>query len=232
MQIYHYHQASQEFLSASQADESPLEPGVFLIPANATAVQPPAHNQGQASVFNGSSWSIVDDYRGTIYYLLDGSRYEITELGIAPPVASSPAPPPPTFEEQKLTLLSAVNRERSKRWRAGFPVLIGGVTKWFHSDEFSLTQHLGLKDKARDLLAAGGVMTDDISIAGQPVSWSTMDGSQVQITAQVAFDIVAAGALNQALIFAASQAHEAAINAATNLDNYDALTGWPSVFGD
>lgn len=132
--------------------------------------------------------------------------------------------------DQRIKLLGTVDSERSRRWRSGFPVLINGVTHWFHSDEFSLTQHLGLKDKARDLIAAGGVMSDNITIGGQPVAWSTMDGSQVTITAQIAFDMVAAAAVQQALIFSASEAHRVAIANTQNPANYDVLTGWPPSF--
>jgi len=230
MQIYHYSSVTHEFFTTSQADESPLEQGVFLIPSDATSVQPPSTGINQAAIFNGSAWLIVNDFRGTVYYMPDGSRHEITVLDSVPPLESSPNPPPPSLEQQQTTLLNAINSERGWRWRAGFPVQVGGVTKWFHSDEFSLTQHLGLKDKARDVLAAGGALSDSITIAGQPVYWSTMDGSQVAITAQVAFDLVAGAALQQALVFLSSQAHEVAINAAEDLSDYDVLANWPAVF--
>ncbi|WP_438452206.1 DUF4376 domain-containing protein, partial [Listeria monocytogenes] len=75
-------------------------------------------------------------------------------------------------------------------------------TLWFHSDADSRIQHLGLKDKARDLIAAGGAMTDNLSILGQPVKWKTMDGSFATITAQLAFDIVAAAGDLDARLFA------------------------------
>ncbi|QSA99542.1 MULTISPECIES: DUF4376 domain-containing protein [unclassified Methylomonas] len=129
-------------------------------------------------------------------------------------------------------LFASVDIERARLWRSGFPVQIGGVAKWFHSDEFSLTQHLGLKDKARDVLSAGGTMNDDITIGGQPVQWSTMDGSSVTITVQVAFDLVSSAGLQQAMVFAASQAHKAAIQTAADLSNYDVLSNWPAVFGE
>lgn len=129
-------------------------------------------------------------------------------------------------------LNSFVDAELSRRWRSGFPIIIDGVTKWFHSDEFSLAQHLGLKDNARDLLAAGGAVTDNITIDGQPVVWSTMDGSQVSITIQVAFNLVTAAGKRQVLIFAASEAHRVAIASSQDPASYDALSGWPSMFGD
>lgn len=39
--IYHYHPVHFTYMGSSPADESPLEPGVYLIPAYATMVTPP-----------------------------------------------------------------------------------------------------------------------------------------------------------------------------------------------
>lgn len=45
----------------TDAFESPLEPGIFLIPANATKVEPPAFNSvAQICTFNGSDWTITN----------------------------------------------------------------------------------------------------------------------------------------------------------------------------
>ena len=59
MEIYHYdHQ--QIFIGTGTADESPLEPGVFLIPANATSVAVPTLTDQQQAVWNGTSWDVED----------------------------------------------------------------------------------------------------------------------------------------------------------------------------
>ena len=59
MEIYHYdHQ--QIFIGTGTADESPLEPGVFLIPANATSVAVPTLTDQQQAVWNGASWDVED----------------------------------------------------------------------------------------------------------------------------------------------------------------------------
>lgn len=56
MQIYHYHPESLEYVGEGVADESPLEPGVWLIPANATSVQPPDSCEGFRRLFCGGEW--------------------------------------------------------------------------------------------------------------------------------------------------------------------------------
>jgi len=58
MKIYHYHPETGEYLGQGVADESPLEPGVWLIPAHATTQQPPKPGEGQRVVRAGDSWSI------------------------------------------------------------------------------------------------------------------------------------------------------------------------------
>lgn len=56
MKIHHYHPETLEYLGEGQADESPLEPGVFLIPAHATPLAPPAAVAGKVRVFKDGAW--------------------------------------------------------------------------------------------------------------------------------------------------------------------------------
>lgn len=57
-QIYHYDQQSCFFCCTGEADPSPLENGVWLVPANATTVEPPVIPEGMAARWNGDSWSL------------------------------------------------------------------------------------------------------------------------------------------------------------------------------
>lgn len=73
--IYNYN-ATGEYTGESLADESPLEPGVFLIPAYATTIAPPAAGANQAAVFDeaANAWQLVPDFRGAqLYSTSDGS---------------------------------------------------------------------------------------------------------------------------------------------------------------
>lgn len=60
MIIYHYHPDTGALLGSREADESPLEPGVFLMPAFSTDVTPPAPVDGKYRIFSGESWSYAD----------------------------------------------------------------------------------------------------------------------------------------------------------------------------
>jgi hypothetical protein len=58
MNIYHYIADTGIFYSEGVADESPLEPGVFLIPAHATTVAPPEVTELEVAVFRDGGWSV------------------------------------------------------------------------------------------------------------------------------------------------------------------------------
>lgn len=64
MKIYHYHETTGEFLGADTADSSPLEPGVFLIPRNATQTQPPETGPDEVAVWREGAWEKQEDHRG------------------------------------------------------------------------------------------------------------------------------------------------------------------------
>lgn len=135
--------------------------------------------------------------------------------------------PQPDAEQIKQARWEAIKTKRDRLKSGGFRV----GTLWFHSDADSRIQHLGLKDKARDLIASGGAMADNLTILGQPVRWKTMDGSFATVTAQLAFDIVAAAGDLDARLFAVADTHRAAMEAAADPSAYDFSASWPETFG-
>lgn len=56
MRIHHYHPETGLYLGSSEADESPLEPGVWLIPANATTAEPPPVVPGTTRHYAAGGW--------------------------------------------------------------------------------------------------------------------------------------------------------------------------------
>ncbi|MEG0923293.1 MAG: hypothetical protein RSG22_18030 [Comamonas sp.] len=59
-QIHHYSEETGEYLGTSDGFESPLESGVFLIPAYATDIDLPEFVPGKALVFKDGAWTLVD----------------------------------------------------------------------------------------------------------------------------------------------------------------------------
>lgn len=58
MNIFHFHRDSGLYIGSDTADESPLEPGVFLIPAYATNKKPPAFGLDEQAFFINDAWVI------------------------------------------------------------------------------------------------------------------------------------------------------------------------------
>ncbi|KAA8734909.1 phage tail protein [Acinetobacter qingfengensis] len=57
--VYQYNYAGL-YTGTTEADESPLEPGVFLLPANSTEIHPPkAWPEDQWPRFDGQSWQLI-----------------------------------------------------------------------------------------------------------------------------------------------------------------------------
>lgn len=70
MKIYNYDDHGF-FVGIDDADESPLEPGVFLIPAAATTLNPPITGDKERAVFNGEQWNVLADHTSDIACEID-----------------------------------------------------------------------------------------------------------------------------------------------------------------
>lgn len=102
MKIYHYHPEHNYFISEDLADPSPLEPGVWLIPAHATSVEPPSTNDGEVAIFDGTSWSVIEDKRG-VYYNYEFPEPEVNNNPHVAPLNATREVPPEVGENQYLT---------------------------------------------------------------------------------------------------------------------------------
>lgn len=109
----------------------------------------------------------------------------------------------------------------------------GGVfvdSFWIHTDDPSRIQWLGIKDTARDNIAAGGKMTDLIKIMGQTLLWKTLDNQFVPVTNQLAFDVVQATKNLDAILFSQAETKRAQINMMSDPTSLDTTKGWNKTY--
>lgn len=57
---YMFHPATKVFMGTVGIQESPLEPGVWLLPPNVTMVSPPAVPEGKTIIWLNNAWTISD----------------------------------------------------------------------------------------------------------------------------------------------------------------------------
>ena len=108
--VYNYDPRTRIYTGASQADESPLEPGVFLIPAHATSQPPPGWIKAEGAAIphdayaalmagklarydaDKGEWECIDDVRGT-WYSADGQPVDVRDLEADVSQLTREAPP-------------------------------------------------------------------------------------------------------------------------------------------
>jgi len=105
-----------------------------------------------------------------------------------------------------------IKAERDRRKAGG--VKIG--EKWFHSDDGSRIQQMGLVMMGAGLPAG--------------LQWKTMDGSFITMTPALAQQVFAGQAASDQTIFAVAEAHCVAMEASADPAAYDYSTGWPKIF--
>lgn len=128
-----------------------------------------------------------------------------------------PLPAKADLDQKALTLTieakwREIQAERDKRKFGG--VRIG--TRWFHSDNSSRIQQIGLVMMGANLPL---------------IQWKTLDNSFVTMTPTLAMQIFQTTAASDIAIFAIAEQHKVAMSASANPANYDFSGGWPLTFG-
>lgn len=115
------------------ADESPLEPGVYLIPGGAIDVTPPNVPQGKVALRQGSSWVFVTPQEPETPPPIDGVPQSVTRFqalaalhlaGHLPAVEAIMAAPE-TDMMAKLAWANALSFERSSPLLASLAAVLG-----------------------------------------------------------------------------------------------------------
>lgn len=116
MNIYHYSAQTGEYKKTTKARPDPMEPGKFLVPANATSIAPPALSDNEAAVFNGTAWSVVPDYRGEWYDFR--TLVIITELGPLPEGYTAEPVPVSLDEAMQIKIAQIVGKNNEEDVKA------------------------------------------------------------------------------------------------------------------
>lgn len=202
MKAYLYDKKTKEYLSEYDCQPSPLEPGKYLIPGNATTTAPPEGKDGYVLVWNGSAWTQVEDHRqkrdtggviiessGTPYWL-EGDTWDtparyMTEIGPLPDGALRVAPEK-TPEELADEAMRIAKNERSDAV-SRITVEVDGLV--FDGDETSQDR----MTRAITMFTSSGLPADTTT------SWVLADNTVAQVTI---------GQLTQALLLAGQKQTE------------------------
>lgn len=94
MKIYHYHSEYKTFTYEDFAETSPLDPpGVWLVPAYATDIEPPEYAEGFIPLFTNNSWEIIEDKRGIYYHTNTFQEFYNYNPLVAPDYSTKEKPP-------------------------------------------------------------------------------------------------------------------------------------------
>lgn len=124
---------------------------------------------------------------------------------------------PTKLAEQKVEMWRLIQIERDSRKSGG--IQLGA--HWFHSDDTSRIQFIGL-------LMYGANMPANIM-------WKTMAGAFIQMTPTLAQQIFGTIAAKDTAIFTVAETHKAQMYASNTPSTYNYLTGspaWPKIFGE
>lgn len=155
------------------------------------------------------------DKTNALHFLDDAAFAHLLPEGIVEITdAEADALRAPTLAEIKAHQWESIKAERDRRKAGG--VKVGA--KWFHSDDASRIQQMGL------VMMGASIPAD--------LQWKTMDGSFVAMTQAVAGSGFAAAAASDQAIFAVAEGHRVAMEASADPASYDYSGGWPKVYGE
>lgn len=108
-----------------------------------------------------------------------------------------------------------IQAERTRRQNGG--VYIASITKWFHSDQTSRIQQLGLVMMGANLPTG--------------IQWKTMDGSFIEMTPAIALSIFNAAATLDMTAFGVAEQHRQNMIVSATPETYNYSGFWPAIYG-
>ena len=223
MDIYNYSKDTGEFLGLDQADESPLEPGKYLIPSYATGIAPPQATTGYARCFIDGAWTQIEDHRGEIRYnKADAAPLTIGSLGPTPDGYTEIVPCNcPVWDGTKW--VEDINQIRDNK--------IADLAAYRYDRETAGITVNGARiktDRESQAMITGAKSYSDLNET-VAIDWKG-DGGWVTINRPVILAIAQAVAAHVQACFSQEKVHAEAITALTTvsaIEAYDFTTGWP-----
>ncbi|WP_296059633.1 hypothetical protein [uncultured Amphritea sp.] len=101
----HFDPYNRVFTHISERVINPRKPGEFLPVMFATPDPLPelGENQTARRKDDDSGWELIEDFRGAVYWLADGSQHQITDFGVSLPVGALSEPPEAPAADRRLT---------------------------------------------------------------------------------------------------------------------------------
>ena len=79
---YNYDPHDGRYIGCENVVASPLDPpGVWLIPAHSTLIEPPAASPNQIAVFRDGEWSLLADHMGETWFDQFGRPFAVMGIG-------------------------------------------------------------------------------------------------------------------------------------------------------
>jgi hypothetical protein len=213
------------YLYPAEADESPIEPGVYLIPAGCVEAAPPEVADGHVAVWSGDAWSVVADHRGETWYL-DATAATITFIGDPAAQGYVATAPGPTMDDLRAAKLLAIVAKANDLLSAGAPVS-GGLHVAL--DDGSRTDLTALASTATAVLISSGTVTWPDSYSR---GWITIENVRVPLATAADGLAFAASVGNyySAIMQHRRDLKDAALASSDEaaLDAIDISAGWPT----
>lgn len=218
------------YLRQTVADQDPMQPENWLIPAGCIEAEPPEVKPEQAAKWQPEkqAWQYLPDYRGKTAYRTDNGQPETVEtVGELPAHLTLIAPPGELHQwngkawalskeaaavvkaERQAEMWERIKAKRAQSRHAG--IYINSIKKWMHSDADSRMQYTFLR--TLDKLPENQL-------------WKTMDNSFVPMTRELLDELSLKLIADEQHDFQNAERHKAAMLKAENPLEYDYSSGW------
>ncbi|SAL70738.1 hypothetical protein AWB71_04307 [Caballeronia peredens] len=190
----------------------PSQPETMLAaPTLAAAENRPAVETNQIAVIGDGQWKVRADFRGTTYWLTDGTQHVIEAIGETPPEGALFEPPTPPCSAPTLTQMRA---EQGAKLQAAYqratqqPVTFTTAAGATHTFQTDIQSQLSLLMASQGYGVAGSAPND--------FYWLATDNTKVPFTLADLNGLYAAMLAQNWAAFAHWQCLKNALNAATS----------------